>query len=267
MSQLDPKYVASTRPINRRTAARQLRQAGPVSPVVQERLAALKMRSRFGAPLAEQLRIANDSAKPSPLSTLLVLGGVVFAISVVGLFLAWIQSSWLWGMAGLAGGAVSVAMIVLGRRTASVPMQSHVTVPLFDDSALSAFDSVLEKLAPDVPEEIAVELSELKQQIKRIAQLASKSFVDEVFTMDDRMYLAESVRRYLPDTLQSYLVVPRDQRSTQILEQGQTADLLLLDQLKLLRVELAKREVKLTKSSAEALLKQQRFLESKSSRG
>lgn len=263
MNQLDPKFVASARPINRRTAARELRQAEPVNPVVQERLAALKMRNRFGAPLAEQLRMASASPRPYPLSAWLVLGGVTFAVSAVGLFLAWIQSSWLLAVAGLAGVSLALAGIVVGRRMTVAHCESYVLPALFDDAAVNAFDMALDKLAPEVPEEIAIELTGLKQQLKRIAQLGTRSFIDEVFTMEDRMYLTESVRRYLPDTLQSYLVVPQDQRATQLLEQGQTADLLLLGQLKLLRVELTKLEMKLTKSSAEGLMKQQRFLESK----
>ena len=74
------------------------------------------------------------------------------------------------------------------------------------------------------------------------------------------------LRRYLPDSLHAYLMVPKDQRSAQVLERGETAVSLLLGQLKLLGAELDKREKKLTKSKAENLLKQQRFLESKSSR-
>jgi hypothetical protein len=253
--------------MNRRTAAKQSLQGQSINPVVQERLAAIKARNRFGTPLAEQLLVSGSATRRTPLSYWSVLGSVLSAASTVALLLAWIQLSWPFAFAGALGLPAGLVMIAYGHRTRSAPRQMAIPVAaLFDEATLHAFDRVLDQLAVEVQEELAVQLTELKQQVVRIARLASTSFVDENFTMDDRMYLTESVRRYLPDSLQSYLRVPQNQRSTQILEQGQTAASLLLSQINLLRVELAKQEVKLTRSTAEDLVKQQRFLESKSQR-
>jgi len=117
-------------------------------------------------------------------------------------------------------------------------------------------------MAPEVPEPIAVQLTSLKKLIVRIARHANTAVVDENFTMDDRLYLTECVRRYLPDTLQSYLAVPREQRDAAMLE-GQSAAQLLSGQLDLLRAELEKRETGMGRSAAELLLRQQRFLQAK----
>ena len=264
MTQLDPKFVVSSRPINRRTAGKQPKQSQPISPLVQDRLATIKARNRFGPSLTEQLSFSDVTAKRKPLGIWSVLVSVLTTVSFVSLLLAWIQSSKPFAVAGLLGLASGLA-IIFYRRSAngdSLQMVAPAAV-FFDDNCLQAFDRVLDQLAPEVPDEVAIQLSEIKQQIIRIARLAPTAVVDENFTMDDRMYLTESVRRYLPDSLQSYLMVPQNQRSTQILDQGQTAVSLLLSQINLLRVELNKQEVKLTRSAAGELLKQQRFLESK----
>jgi len=264
MAELDPKYVASTRPINRRTAQKQPKQSMPTNLLVQDRIASLKARRRFGAPLAEQLRVLGPATKRKPLSAIIVVGGILSTVSTVGLLLAWIQTSTALAVAGIVGLLASVAMIVHGRRTNG--NADGIAVPiaaLFDDDCLEAFDRVLEQLAPEVPDAVAAELSAIKDQFIRIARLATTSGVDENYTMEDRMYLTECMRRYLPDSLESYLRVPLDQRTTQVIEEGQTAVSLLLSQINMLRLELTKQETKLTKSTAEELMKQQRFLESK----
>jgi hypothetical protein len=257
----DPKYVASTRPINSRTAGKQSLRAPVANPIAQERLAAIKIRNRFGAPLSEQLRLPRPTRQA--MSPWLVVGSVLVAVSAIGLILAWSQSSL--SFAGRAVGLIAgLGMIMIGRR-ASVDRAPMVPAmqPLFDEETLHAFDRVVEQLAPEAPEVIAAQLLELKQQILRIARLAATSSVDEHFTMDDRMYLTESVRRYLPDSLQSYLLVPADHRAAPIPGQEQSAVSMLNGQLNLLQAELAKREEKLMRGAAEDLLKQQRFLESK----
>lgn len=262
MTQPDPKYVASDRPVNRRTAGRQPLPPQPVSPVVQERLAAAKARSRLGPPLAEQVRLAGAAAARVPLDPVAVIGGFVAAASTVGLFVAWLQASPLFAAAGGAGLLAGLVLAWHSRRPP--PAASTPSAPFFDDACLQALDRALELLAPEVPDAIAARLTALKQLIVRIARQGS-AMVDENFTMDDRLYMNECVRRYLPDTLQSYLAVPREQRSVPMLE-GQSAIELLESQLGLLRVELEKREARMARSAAEQMLKQQRFLKAKAER-
>jgi hypothetical protein len=263
MTQPDPKYVASSRPVNRRTAGRQPLPPQPVNPVVQERLAAAKARSRLGPPLAEQVRLAGAAAARVPLHPLAAVGGIVATASTVGLFVAWLQASALFAA---AGGAGLLAGLALGWRSRRPPpaVAFPPSAPLFDDACLQALDRALELLAPEVPDAIAAQLTGLKQLIVRIARQGSAA-VDENFTMDDRLYMNECVRRYLPDTLQSYLAVPREQRSVPMLE-GQSAVQLLESQLGLLHTELEKREARMARSAAEQMLKQQRFLKSKAGR-
>ncbi|MES2941715.1 MAG: hypothetical protein V4772_02465, partial [Pseudomonadota bacterium] len=258
MSQSDPKYVSAPQPVNRRTAKPEARTE-QINPVVQERLAAKwanqQIKGRFGAPLAEQLQVSVRPTQTPAISPLFITGGVVSAVSAVGLLLAAIQHSLLLAGAGTLAFASGAGLMFLSRRSGAM---AELAVPaataLFDETSLLAFDRALESMAADAPDAVVTALTGIKQQLVRIAQHAANAPIDEHFTMDDRLYLTELLRRYLPDSLHAYLMVPKDQRSAQVLERGETAASLLLGQLKLLGTELDKREKKLTKSKAENLL-------------
>jgi hypothetical protein len=118
------------------------------------------------------------------------------------------------------------------------------------------------RIAPEIPADIAQQLADLKQSIVRIGRNPAAAQPDEHFTFEDRMYVVECVRRYLPDGLQAYLGVPKAQR-LEALADGQTPHALLVAQLEMLRAGLAERETKLARSAAEALLQQERFLKAK----
>lgn len=266
----DSKYVSAARPVNRRTAKPDAR-AERVNPVVQERLAAKwanqQMKGRFGVPLAEQLQVSAKPAQTPAMHPLFITGGVVGAVSAVSLLLAAIEQSLPLAGVGTLALVSGAGLMLFARR----PAAAHDHAPpfataLFDDASLLTFDRALESMAAEAPEAVIAALAGLKQQLVRTAQLAANTPVGEHFTMDDRLYVMELVRRYLPDSIHAYLLVSKGQRATQALAQGETAVSLLLGQIQLLCLELTKREQKLTKSSAENLLKQQRFLESKSSR-
>jgi hypothetical protein len=265
MTQQDPKFVASSRPINQRTAVRQLIRQKPLKPIVRERLEGTKARSRFGLPLAEQIDSLAAKSKRIPLSALTILGSIVSAVSVVCLLLAWIQLSWLFTTTGLLGLLAGLGLVIREHRLRIPANLAVSSEPFFDNSSLQKFDSMMEKIALEVPENIALQLGEVKQLIVRISRQASAVAADENFTMDDRMYVIESVRRYLPDTLQSYLLIPSQQRTVVAIDGQHTAATLLGHQLSLIQVELKKCESRITKSTAENLLRQQRFLESKRS--
>ncbi len=273
MNPPDPKYVSASRPVNRRTAKPELRSEERISPLVQERLAAKwasqQIKSRFGVPLAEQLslqRSARSTQRPST-SPLFITGGVLSAVSAVSLLLAAMESSLLLAGAGLVMLAGGSALMLVSRHSAlRSALDEPVATVFFDEASLLAFDRALQSMAADEPDAVVAALTGIKQQLARIALQAGHAPVDEYFTLDDRLYLTELLRRYLPDSVQAYLMVPKEQRAAQVLEQGDTAVSLLLGQLGLLATELSKREKKLTLSKAENLLKQQRFLESKSSR-
>ena len=90
--------------------------------------------------------------------------------------------------------------------------------------------------------------------------------LDGEFTLDDRLYVIESLRRYIPDTLSAYLQVPAAQRTLPGAGDSPSANDLLQSQLALLQSGLAQRAQRLSASAVEAMRRQQRFLQAKATR-
>ena len=267
MTPPDSDYVRSSRPVNRRTSPKPVVKAAKpavLPAAVHERLAAQRAQTRFGRPLAEQLRASTQTGAPTRLGAWHIVGGVMATAAGVALLLAWIQSSW--PLAAAAGGALVAAsgLALYGRRAAAQAGPApEPAATLFDEASLLAFDRLLAQRGASLPEAVQDRLVALKQHLARIAQQAASATTGEHFTLDDRLYLAELVRRYLPDSLQAYFLVPQAQRATLRLAQDQTAEALLLGQIELFCAELARQETQLAKDQGEALLRQQRFLQTK----
>lgn len=255
----DRRYLVTDKPVARRAGVRQPLPPAAVSPLAQERALAARSRQRLGAPLSELLRRPDDSRRP--VAAAAVIGGVLAAGSGIALFLGWLQGSPVLAAIGGGGGVAGLATWWVGRRRPAaefeVPQQ-----PLFDAAATRALDAAMVRIAPEIPADIAQQLADLKQSIVRIGRNPAAAQPDEHFTFEDRMYVVECVRRYLPDGLQAYLGVPKAQR-LEALADGQTPHALLVAQLEMLRAGLAERETKLARSAAEALLQQERFLKAK----
>lgn len=260
MTEREPKYVVGSRPVNRRTAARARLQLPKVAAVAIERVKAAQARNRLGAPLADRLRVT-AARRGAPLRASTVAGGIVAACGGLGLFFALLHMSALAGMAGLGGLAGGLLLARSGRGAASASADV-AQAPLFDPEAVDAFDRALQQLATELPAEVVQPLAAFKQVVVRMGRQPGAATADEHFLVEDRLYANECLRRYLPDTLQAYLAVPREQRAVPLAD-GQTPQALLLQQVALLHAELEKREAKLARSAAEALLRQQRFLDAK----
>lgn len=259
MSDRDPKYVVGDRPVNRRTAPR---PAAPpkVSAAATERVRLAQVRSRIGAPLGEQLR-ARPGAAHGAVSAGSVAGGMLATAGALGLFFAWLHASPLGGVTALAGVGAGLFLALRRGGTAPAVLQPEARA-LLDPAAVAAFDDALERIAAELPAHVASALADLKQLVLRIARHPAAGNVDEHFRSEDRFYVNECLRRYLPDSLQAYFAVPAAQRAAS-LPDGHTPESLLLEQLALLRGELARREEALARSASEALLRQQRFLKAK----
>lgn len=264
----EPHVISADGPINRRTALLEQRRReeaqAPTNPEVLERVLRVHLRNAMGAPLGQQLANEGTVTQQAP-SGLLIGSGVLMACGTVLGLLGFIQSSGMTISGGVAIGAMGLVGMVWARRQArnasdlATPAQ-----PLFDRATLDAFDRVLEDASADLGDTAAHKLMDIKAAIVRIATHAKG--VDEHFTNEDRLYLRECLRRYVPDTLEAFLRVPAGQRNTPLLSGQATAEATMLRQLSTLHEEIAQREKKIGRSAAEGLMKQDRFLESKRSR-
>jgi len=258
MSDRDSRFVVAGRPVNRRTAApRDIAAAPKVAPVALERARAAQARHRLGPPLVDQLRV--PAGERVPLSTATIGSGVVAVCGALGLVLSWLNSAPLAAVASAVGLACGLLLLVRRKRPAAADRLARPT-PLFDPEAIEAFDRAVQQLAAELPMEVVQPLTEFKQRVLRMAR--HPGGFDEHFVLEDRLYCNECLRRYVPDSLQGYLAVSREQRGAPLAD-GQSAEGLLLQQLALLQAEMEKREARLARGSADALLRQQRFLEAK----
>lgn len=256
------KYVTSDRPVNRRTAGVQQRR---INPIVRERLEAARARNRLGPSLTGQLR---KRVRARAIDALMIVSGIVAALSGVAIFLAWMQSSVTLALVGL-GLLVGALTLLIWRiwRAKSDARTAHLNdvSGVLDDESLNHLDTVLARALTELPDDLGTQLTALKALVVRIGRQMDVA-ADEHFTMDDRFYVSECVRRYLPDSLAAYMKVPRAQRMVSLGNDGQTTDSMLRSQVELIEKELLRKEAKLTESAAQQLVRQQHFLESKATR-
>lgn len=261
----ESRWVSGDGPINRRTVTPQQRRAplaqDTVSPEAFARAERSQARSALGAGLAQQLESAQTPVHQAP-HALQIVFAIVFTCGVLMGLLAWLQMSRV-----LGGAAVGLALLgalgwVKGVKR-SVP-EIGISAPLFDKTTLTTFDEALQATAPELSPTVHAVLRRIKTALAQAAHHVGP--VDEHFTQDDRMFLVECVRRYIPDSLEAFLRVPPEHRSQALSPQEPSPEDALTQQLLTLQDEIEKRSKKIGRSAAEDLLKQQRFLESKKTR-
>ena len=266
----ESRLISGDGPVNRRTALkqqhseRQERQQRQPHAALQERIERVHTRNRFGAPLVEHLAASRDAGQ-QPASGAQIALGVLAACGCVLALLGAIQSLTLLLLAGIAlAGCGALGWKIVHSRSSAASNASAAPAALFDPASLAAFDAALEKAAAELDDDSAARLLRIKEAFQRIAQQGAVQ--DEHFTVEDRLYLRECLRRYVPDSVSAYLRVPVAQRGQQLLSDQPCAQVALCQQLDLLLEEIRLRETKIGRSAAEQLLRQQRFLDSKKSR-
>ncbi|WP_029526428.1 hypothetical protein [Polaromonas glacialis] len=264
----DSRRAYASAPVNQRTAPREAAKPAPVHASLRARVQKARQRQLLGPPVSELLARGTPDAtqRQGKLHPGVIAAAVCAVASVSALVL--LRSD--------AGLALAAALGTLGgaawlwqrrsQRTAGETMPPPAGPPLFDAQALRRIDEAFEATATTAPEPALAALLSLKAAAVRMAQALGSTPVDGDFTLEDRMYVVESLRRYIPDTLGAYLQVPAAQRAVPGAD-GPSANALLLDQLALLQSELEQREQRLHGSAVEALRRQQRFLQSKATRG
>ena len=264
----ESRLISADGPINRRTALIQQRRLeeseAPAHPEIQARLLRMQRRNAMGEPLAQQIVFEATHTRQA-ISGPMIASGVVTACGAVLGVLGLIESSVVATVGGLCislAGAIS--LILLQRSHAKKQGLTIQPPPLFELTILEAFDRLLDESSAALGDDAIERLTSIKASVVHIAQHANG--VDEYFTHEDRLFLRECLRRYIPDTLDAFMRVPANQRNTQLLDGQASAQALLLDQLSSLQQEVALREKKIGRSAAEGLMKQNRFLEAKRSR-
>lgn len=266
----DSRLVSGDGPVNRRTVGHEhlkdYRQQNAVSPEAIARAERSQARSHLGLSLEDQIQSYQAPTHEVP-QALQIISAIVLACGVITALLAWLQASpftgaTALGLMALGGLGLLRAMKQRSRRRAA--QIATVAEPIFEKKSLRSFDDALNAAAPELSPAVNAALRQIKTSLANVAQHAGPH--DEHFTQDDRMFLVECLRRYIPDSLEAYLRIPRKQRDLALLPGAGSAETALTEQLALLQSEIENRDKKIGRSAAENLLKQQRFLDSKKTR-
>lgn len=256
------RYVVGVSPVNRRTANAQLPQSESAPAHVLQRAQQLRRRHELGAPLGDLMKGAELGAVRSP-----VPGGAVASL-VAGtalLPLAALSGSLLSGAVLGAGSIVLLGFAgwrIAGSRRRHASTSSKAA-PLVDVQSVAALDEVLDEVAPELDDALLQQLMQVKHTLTRVLELERSTDDSSPFASENRLYLQQCVKRYLPDTLLAYLKVPSTHRHQAPPQGGSSAAQALMSQLALIQQTLERHEALGVAAACEPLMRQERFLQAK----
>jgi hypothetical protein len=267
MNDPQPKgnFAVSSAPVNRRTAkaAQRTETTAVRPPQVLTRIKVAQVKNRLGPPLSQFFA---PGAALTPLlratSQSLVVQTIGGTLGATAVFLGVIQSS-----LPLIGLGSTIFLTVIGwawfKRRNALSRVAGTLPEWIAPGALEQLDLHLEQVAHHASPSTVEMLCRIKEALGRCAQRLNDTSTRMLASPDDALFIGETVRRYLPDTLQAYLQVPAADRESRVIDAGKTATVLLHAQLQTLMGQLQQRETRLSALAGEALLQQQRFLAAK----
>ena len=265
----DARRAYASAPVNQRTAPKPTDKPAPVHASLQARAQKARQRQLLGPSVSDLL--ARGTASVAPAQAKLHPGVIAATVCSVAAACALIL------LRSGTGLALAAALAALGgagwlwqhrsqRAAARETMPPTAGPSPFEPEALQRIDEAFDATAAAVPESALAALVSLKAAAVQVALALDSAPLDGEFTLDDRLYVIESLRRYIPDTLSAYLQVPAAQRTLPGADQSPSANDLLQSQLALLQSGLEQRAQRLSASAVEAMRRQQRFLQAKATR-
>ncbi|MEC5211893.1 hypothetical protein RCH06_000426 [Polaromonas sp. CG_9.5] len=264
----DARRAYASAPVNQRTAPRQADKPVPVHASLKARAQKARQRQLLGPSVSDLL--ARGTSGVAPAQAKLHPGVIAATVCSVAAACALIL------LRSGTGLALATALAALGgagwlwqhrsQRAAHETMLPSAGPSPFEPEALRRIDDAFDATAAAVPESALAALVSLKAAAVQVALALDGAPLDGEFTLDDRLYVIESLRRYIPDTLSAYLQVPAAQRTLPGAGETPSANDLLQSQLALLQSGLEQRAQRLSASAVEAMRRQQRFLQAKATR-
>lgn len=187
--------------------------------------------------------------------------GSVAALCGLGLlFGGVIDRGWLLIVAGL---------YALGASVAPRPRSSGVAldVGLSSSDIIARLDQLLRAVGDSVHAEAQKLLQTLRETVAELLPVLDEAVAANPQAADaDAVQLRDAVCRYLPETLDAYLRLPKLYRRYHVLRAGKTAEQLLVEQLRLIERQVHDIGARVYRAQAQALLVQGRFLDQKFAR-
>lgn len=246
------RLAVGSQPVNRRTRRVPAPDEVERPEVLQQRQQQLRAKHELGRPLSAGPQPARAVA-PLPMAARVQAG--VGVVSLSGAL--FVGDALLVGMLAVVGTAsLAWAARAVWRRP-QVGVAEAIGLPA---QALEALDALLVRAAPALPAAAA----ESVKAIKAALLMAQQPGALAALAPQDRLFVTQCVARYLPDSLEAYLRLPAARRAEPLGEGQPSGDAVLAEQLTTLQQGLARRLQPLHDEAAEALLRQQRFLQAKS---
>lgn len=180
---------------------------------------------------------------------------VACGVALIGpilLFTGVIRDFWL---------PITMALYAAGFFATPAPrvIDTQLAQSLSFDALAERLDLIIREARPHLQSQTATRLDSIRQSIDEVLpRLADvQGFSDNLFTV------RETILRYLPETLASFLALPPMFRSTHALKDGKTARDLLQEQLAVLDEQMKQVVANVARGDAEALLANGQFLEAK----
>jgi hypothetical protein len=265
-TKISKKFAVASAPVNKRLQTPIESAPAKISPNIQARLQQVRAKQRLGGSLAERLpKTLGTSFSAQALSAgeiMLALGGT---ISAIGLMLGLIQSSVLIsGLGGMCFLGFGLKIFLDAKRKKRQRQESTpITEDFINSNDIESLDLALEKLAASASDETMEKLLRLKALLLRCVALMTNAQNINLVPSEDRFFVSECMRRYLPDSIRSYLQIPEKDRSTVLIEHNKSAIVLLHEQINMLAEQLTAKEASLIQLTGESLVQQQRFLSAK----
>lgn len=277
-------WVVADGPINLRTALREEREAlnqaeasgvpdhlqAHADRLADRVLTRYQRTQTLGLSLHESLLAPHVEAVHAPTHSLgawgwcsLSLGALALGAAGWGLVAA--SATPLIFAAALGGGAAGAWTLKVSRqRTTPTDQAPQDLLQGLTPEVLQQCDHALHTVAQCLDAGGQARLISLKSQwLNLVRQLRHLPPHSTSVSMEDRLYAVECLRRYLPDTLNTFLAVPPDQRTPRQSEPQPEALVLFYEQLEVLEQGLAQRLTKAQRHATEALARQHRFLKAK----
>jgi hypothetical protein len=235
MADLDPNRFAVGRgPVKPGSKPRLVPKADPT------RVAQLGLRQRLAQPLAR--KPARRERLPRAVVAGLLIGAGLLVLASLAPTLPLALCAGAGALLAWAWSGLRLHALLAAARAKPLPIEG-----------LAELETRLAEQGPQLPAAASAELLGLREQLAEVLLHPLHG--------EDHHWTQALVRSYLPDSLGAWAQVPPSHRATQ------NADALLAEQLGLLASQLAAVRRRQGAAAAEALLRQQRFLQAKHREG
>ena len=166
------------------------------------------------------------------------------------LFLGVISQGWL---------LITAALYAAGYFATPAPhvLDANLAQSLSFEDLVERLDQIVRDAKSHLQPAMIEHLESIRRSITEVLPRLGRGLDDNLFTV------RETVFRYLPETLASYVALPPAFRATRVLKAGKTARDLLTEQLTILDDQLKEVVDNVARGDAEALLANGKFLEAK----